>query len=66
MITNRSANAIKDIVLSLLDSEEVISQERLESFINNKFHWKSLTPFDQMKIAKELYAYRQSDKTVEL
>ena len=66
MITNRSANAIKDIVLSLLDSEEVISQERLESFINNKFHWKSLTPFDQMKIAKELYTYRQSDKTVEL
>ena len=66
MITNRSANAIKDIVLSLPDSEEVISQERLESFINNKFHWKSLTPFDQMKIAKELYAYRQSDKTVEL
>jgi hypothetical protein len=66
MITNRSANAIKDIVLSLLDSEEVISQERLESFINNKFHWKSLTPFDQMKMAKELYAYRQSDKTVEL
>jgi len=66
MINNRSANAIKDIVLSLLDSEEVISQERLESFINNKFHWKSLTPFDQMKIAKELYAYRQSDKTVEL
>ena len=66
MITNRSANAIRDIVLSLLDSEEVISQERLESFINNKFHWKSLTPFDQMKIAKELYAYRQSDKTVEL
>ena len=66
MITNRSANAIKDIVLSLLDSEEVISQERLESFINNKFHWKSLTPFDQMKIANELYAHSQSDKTVEL
>lgn len=61
MIPNESAYAIKDAVLAILEADTTIPQERLESFINNKYHWKALTPADQMRVAKELYAYRKAE-----
>lgn len=59
METNRSSDALKQAILMVLDGDEVIPQDRLEKFINNKYHWKALTPSDQMKVAKELYAFRK-------
>lgn len=52
---NRSREALRRVSM---DSADLIPQDRLEAFINNKYHWKGLTPTDQMKIAKELYALR--------
>ena len=53
---NRSREALNR--LSMDDSDK-IPQDRLEKFINGKYHWKALTPSDQMKVAKELYLLRQ-------
>lgn len=53
---NRSREALNR--LSMDDSDK-IPQDRLEKFINGKYHWKALTPSDQMKVAKELYLSRQ-------
>jgi len=53
---NRSREAIGRVAT---DDKEKIPQDRLEKFINGKYHWKALTPSDQMKIAKELYLLRQ-------
>lgn len=53
---NRSREALDR--LSVDDSDK-IPQDRLEKFINGKYHWKALTPSDQMKVAKELYLSRQ-------
>ena len=53
---NRSREALDR--LSMDDSDK-IPQDRLEKFINGKYHWKALTPSDQMKVAKELYLSRQ-------
>jgi len=54
--TNRSREALTRLSL---DDKDKIPQDRLEKFINGKYHWKALTPTDQMKIAKELYLLRQ-------
>ena len=54
---NRSREALSR--LSMDDSDK-IPQDRLEKFINGKYHWKALTPSDQMKVARELYLLRQS------
>lgn len=53
--TNRSREALS----RLSDDDDKIPQDRLEKFINGKYHWKALTPSDQMKVAKELYLLRQ-------
>tara|TARA_R100001460_G_scaffold64708_2_gene104993 strand:+ start:515 stop:730 length:216 start_codon:yes stop_codon:yes gene_type:complete len=37
----------------------VISQEMLETFVGNKYHWKGLTPTVQMAMAKELIDHRR-------
>jgi hypothetical protein len=55
-VMNRSREAIGRVAT---DDKEKIPQDRLEKFINGKYHWKALTPSDQMKIAKELYLLRQ-------
>ena len=57
---NRSYEALRN---ASVDDADRIPQDRLESFINNKYHWKGLTPTDQMKIAKELYALRGGKRT---
>jgi|TARA_R100000482_G_scaffold58992_2_gene21432 hypothetical protein len=43
----------------VVEDHDKIPQDRLEKFINGKYHWKALTPSDQMKVAKELYLLRQ-------
>ncbi len=53
---NRSRQAMRRIVV---EDHDKIPQDRLEKFINGKYHWKALTPSDQMKVAKELYLLRQ-------
>ena len=52
---NRSREALSRLSL---DDKDKIPQDRLEKFINGKYHWKALTPDDQMKVAKELYLLR--------
>lgn len=53
---NRSREALNRLSI---DDKDKIPQDRLEKFINGKYHWKALTPTDQMKVAKELYLLRQ-------
>jgi len=63
---NRSREALSRLSLGealsrlLLDDKDRISQDRLEKFVNGKYHWRALTPTDQMKVARELYLLRQS------
>jgi hypothetical protein len=53
---NRSREALSRLAL---DVQDRIPQDRLEKFISGKYHWRGLTPSDQMRIAVELYALRQ-------
>ena len=39
-------------------STEPVSDERLETFINGKFDWKSLLPQEQMSLAVEVMRLR--------
>ena len=39
-------------------STEPVSDERLETFINGKFDWKSLLPHEQMSLAVEVMRLR--------
>ena len=39
-------------------STEPVSDERLETFISGKFHWKSLLPQEQMSLAVEVMRLR--------
>ena len=36
-----------------------VKTQMLEDFVSKKFHWKSLTPHDQMSMAKELLRLRE-------
>lgn len=39
-------------------STDPITDERLETFISGKFHWKSLLPHEQMSLAVEVMRLR--------
>ncbi|QDP58270.1 MAG: hypothetical protein Unbinned8622contig1005_11 [Prokaryotic dsDNA virus sp.] len=39
-------------------STDPVTDERLETFISGKFHWKSLLPHEQMSLAVEVMRLR--------
>jgi len=40
------------------EAVKTIEQDRLEAFVDQRYHWKSLSPSDQQKMARELLSLR--------
>ena len=40
----------------------MVSNEDLEKFVSQKYHWKTMLPHDQMAMAKELLEYRKQSQ----
>ena len=47
------------------NSPAKIEQEVLEKFVYGTFHWKGLTPSQQMAMARELLHRRQASKELQ-
>lgn len=46
-----------DVVRALAKTE--VPTDRLEKFVDGKFHWRGLTPGDQKAMARELLRWRE-------
>lgn len=47
-----------DTQITIRGIAELIDQHKLEAFVDQRYHWKSLSPSDQKKMARELYQLR--------
>jgi len=43
-----------------LGQDSLVSTDRLEKFVSNRFHWKALTSSDQKKMAAEILRLRKT------
>jgi hypothetical protein len=54
----RKAVVKTDTQTTISGSAQLIDQRKLEAFVDQRYHWKSLSPTDQTKMARELYQLR--------
>ena len=47
-----------DTQITIRGIAELIDQHKLEAFVDQRYHWKSLSTNDQMKMARELLELR--------
>lgn len=48
------------------DEPRIVSTDRLNKFVTKKFHWKALTPSDQLAMAAEILRLRKTIASLDI